>query len=294
MADTAERIRDLPCWDGPVSWERLKGGLSNESFVVTHGGERFVVRFGTDFPFHHVSRERELMAARAAHATGFGPEVVHAEPGVMVIRFLEARTFGRADVRENIGRVAETVARFHRAMLEHVRGPAHMFWVFHMIRDYARRLEEDGSRMAKELPGYLALARELEDAQVSLPIIYGHNDLLPQNMMDDGGRIWLIDYEYAGFSTPMFDLAGIASNAEFDHGQSAQLLEAYFGTPPGEDLLRSHAATQCASLLREAMWSMVSEIHLGATGVDYVAYTKENLDLLGTALSGYRSRYGKG
>ena len=50
---------------------------------------------------------------------------------------------------------------------------------------------------------------------------------------------------------------------------------------------------QCASLLREAMWSMVSELHLDAPGVDYVAYTAENLARLDAALDAYRTAYGK-
>jgi hypothetical protein len=50
---------------------------------------------------------------------------------------------------------------------------------------------------------------------------------------------------------------------------------------------------QCASLLREAMWSMVSELHLDAPGVDYFAYTEENLAKLDAALDRYRDRYGK-
>jgi thiamine kinase-like enzyme len=59
-------------------------------------------------------------------------------------------------------------------------------------------------------PYYLALAEELEEAQVPLPIIFGHNDLLPANLLDDGDRLWLIDFEYAGFGTAMFDVAGTA------------------------------------------------------------------------------------
>ncbi len=50
---------------------------------------------------------------------------------------------------------------------------------------------------------------------------------------------------------------------------------------------------QCASLLREAMWSMVSELHLSAPGVDYVAYTAENLDRLDRSLDAYQTIYGK-
>ena len=292
MPDPGERIEAIPYWTGPVSWEPLTGGLSNESFTVSHAGEKFVVRFGQDFPFHHVFRDREIMAARAAYAAGFAPELVYAEPGVMISRFIEARTYGAEDVQANIGRIAETVKRFHETMAAHVSGPGFMFWVFHVIRDYANTLREGGSRMTDNLPGYLELAREMEVAQVPLPIVYGHHDFLPANFMDDGDRLWVIDFEYAGFSTAMFDLAGVASNAEFSTDQADELLTAYFGAPPGEALRKSHAAMQCASLLREAMWSMVSELHLDAPGVDYVAYTAENLERLDAAVETYRAAYG--
>ena len=51
---------------------------------------------------------------------------------------------------------------------------------------------------------------------------------------------------------------------------------------------------QCASLLREAMWSMVSELHLDVPGVDYEEYTEENLAMLETAVEAYRSTHGRG
>ena len=294
MTDAEARIRALPVWQGPVKWEPLKGGLSNESFTVTDSRGKYVVRFGRDFPFHHVFREREVMAARAAHAAGFAPEVIHAEPGVMVSRFIEGRTFAAEDVRANIPRIAAIVRDFHERMPAHVSGPAFLFWPFHVIRDYARTLRAGESRMTPRLPEFLKLAEEMEVAQVPMPIVYGHHDFLPANFIDDGERLWLIDFEYAGFGTAMFDLAGVASNAGFDGAQAEALLEAYLGRPPDDSLRRSHAAMQCASLLREAMWSMVSEVHLDAPGVDYVAYTEENLDALDAALDSYRAAYGEG
>ena len=75
--------------------------------------------------------------------------------------------------------------------------------------------------------------------------------------------------------------------------ESDELLGRYFGSTPSPEIRRSHAAMQCASLLREAMWSMVSELHLDAPGVDYVAYTAENLARLDAALDAYRTTYGK-
>lgn len=288
-----DRIRVMPCWSGHIDIAPLKGGISNESYLVRDGAGRHVARFGRDYPFHHVFRDRELMTARAAHAAGFGPAVHYAEPGIMVSAYLGAKTFDAADVVAERRRVAQLLRRFHTEMPAEISGAAFLFWPFHVVRDYARTLKAGNSRMTRHLPGYLALADELETAQAPLPIVFGHNDLLPANILDDGERLWLIDFEYAGFSTAMFDLAGATSNAGLSPEQADDFLAAYFDGAPDAALRRSHAAMQCASLLREAMWSMVSELHLTAPGADYVGYTTENLDRLDQAVDHYRSTYGK-
>lgn len=287
------RIWVLPIWSGPVDPKPLKGGLSNKSYTVEDAGRKYVVRFGQDYPFHHVFRSREIMTARAAHASGFAPEVVYTGPGVMVSRFVDGKTYAPADVTANIGRVADIVKRFHTEMPRQISGTGFAFLVFHVIRDYARTLREGQSRMSERLPEFLQLAADLEKTQPPLPIIFGHNDFLPANILDDGERLWLIDFEYAGFSTAMFDLAGLASNAGFSDEQSQELLARYFGEKPSPEIVRAHAAMQCASLLREAMWSMVSELHLDAPGADYEAYTEENLQRLSAALDRYQSRFGR-
>lgn len=290
---TEDRIHHLPCWNGSISIEPLHGGLSNESYLIGDASGRHVVRIGIDYPFHHVSRDRETMTARAAHAAGFAPKVEHAEPGVMVTQFLTAKTLTGADVATQSDQIAGLLKRFHEEMPHHVAGPGFMFWPFHVIRDYARTLDAGNSRMRAELPRYLSLAAELEASQAPLPIVFGHNDLLPSNILDDGARLWLIDFEYAGFSTAMFDLAGATSNAGLSPEQSEAFFKAYLGTEPSADLRRSMAAMQCASLLREAMWSMVSELYLDAPGADYVGYTADNLTRLDEALDRYHSIYGK-
>ena len=293
MTGKQDRIAGLSLWNGPLDIEPLHGGLSNESYTVACGGEKYVVRFGTDYPFHHVVREREVMTARAAHAAGFAPEVVHAEPGIMVSRFIEGHTYDGEDVRRNREEIARLMRRFHSGLPAHVSGAGFIFWVFHVIRDYAHTLKRGKSRFESELPRYLDLVEKLETVQAPLPICFGHHDLLPANFIHDGTRLWLIDFEYAGFGTAMFDLAGITSNAGFSEAEAGELLAAYFEAAPSAEILQSHAAMQCASLLRESMWSMVSELHLNAPGVDYEAYTAENLERLAASLDAYSAAYGK-
>jgi thiamine kinase-like enzyme len=293
MQADEQRIRSLPCWRGTVEISILQGGLSNANYLVKDEAGAHVVRFGIDYPFHHVFRERELMVARAVHAAGFAPEVQYAAPGVAVTQFLGARTYNGDDVRANATSIGKLVRRFHDEMPERVTGPGFMFWVFHVIRDYAATLRAANSPHVSSLPRFLAEARAFEAVQVPLPIIFGHNDLLPGNFLDDGEKLWLIDFEYAGFNTCMFDLAGAASNAQMTDDESLELLASYFGDKPSSAIVKSFDAMQCASLSRETLWSMVSALFLNAPGADYEAYAAENQSRYEVALDRYQSRHGK-
>ena len=259
-----DRVANLACWTSPVTLAPLKGGLTNLSFVVTHAGEKFVARCGEDIPVHHVFRDRERAASMAAFEAGLSPEIIYAERGIMVLRFIEGRTFTEADLRANVGPLASLLKECHTKVGRHVRGAANIFWVFHVIRDYVGLIDADRR--------YLSVADRLEQAQVPLPIVFGHHDLLPGNLMDDGRRLWLIDWEYGAFGTAMFDLANLSSNGEFDASQDAALLDAYFAGKADADLRRSFAAMKAASALREALWAMVSDVHLRTPGVDYKAH----------------------
>ncbi len=288
-----DRITALPCWTGRLRAEVLKGGLSNESWKVTDDAGSHVVRFGQDFPFHHVDRSREVMAARAAHAAGFAPKVLYSAPGVLVSAYLKARTWTEADMRAGPARIGALLRDFHSRMPAHVSGAPAIFWVFHTIRDYARRLTDHASRFAPGLPRLLSVNAALEAAQQPMPIVFGHHDLLPGNFLDDGTRLWLIDFEYAAFGTAMFDLAGAAGNAGMSGDQEATLLTTYLGHAPSPDVLQSFTAMKAAALMREAMWAMVSDLFLAAPGADYDAHAQDYLARLDRALDQYQRAYGK-
>jgi thiamine kinase-like enzyme len=278
-----EKIRCLPCWEGELALTPLKGGMSNLSFVAEHGTGKCVVRCGADIPVHHVFRDRERAASVAAFEAGISPEVLHGEDGFLVIRFIEARTYGEADVRADIPRIAAFMRDYHRKVGERLRGPSNGFWVFHVIRDYARMIGEEAK--------YLPVADKLERMQMPLPIVFGHHDLLPANFLDDGKRLWLIDWEYGAFGTAMFDLANAASNASFTPADDEALLAAYFGNVTDEHR-RSLDAMKAASALREALWSLVSDVHLKMPGIDYASHAREFLTRTDGLMGLMKDRYG--
>ena len=276
--DAIEKARALSCWHGPIDPQPLGGGITNSNFVVNDGGNKFFVRIGEDIPEHGIMRFNELAASRAAFAAGISPEVVHAEAGALVLKFVEGLTFAPEDVRkpENLERIVPLIRRVHEEMPHHFKGAALVFWVFHVLRDYTRTLQDGDSRMAGQLADLSKVAETLEEAVGSVRMVLGHNDLLAANFIDDGARLWLIDWDYAGYNSPLFDLGGLVSNNELTPDQERWLLESYYGRPADAALLRRYKAMKCASLLREAMWSMVSEIH-SMIDFDYVTYTDENL-----------------
>lgn len=287
-ADKAARVAALPIWFGRIDPVPLKGGITNHNFTVHDRGQRYVVRVGADIPAHGVVRTNELAASRAAYLAGVSPRVVYAEPGILVLDFIEGHTFGPDDVRDpaNLPRMAELVRRCHHEIPKHLRGPGFMFWVFHVVRDYGHTLHAGESRHLPLVPDLLKRAELLETAVGPIDVVFGHNDLLAANFIDDGRRLWLVDWDYAGFNSPLFDLGGLASNSELTPAATDDLLSLYFGRGPDHDLRRRAAAMTAASLLREAMWSMVSEIH-SDVAFDYAAYTAENLRRFEAAFSAF-------
>lgn len=284
--DAQRRVAALPIWARPVEPEPLGGGISNKNFVVDDGRRKVVVRVGGDKPVHGVLRSSEQAASRAAHAAGISPAVVHAQPDMLVLDFVEGTTFKPEDVRDprHLERLVDLIRRCHNDIPKHLRGPAAMFWVFHVLRDYGHTLREGRSPHIPRLADLLLRAERLETAVGPIDVVFGHNDLLAANFIDDGKRLWIFDWEYSGFNTPLFDLGGLASNNEFSNALTNDLLSRYYGRAPDDALRYRFAAMTAASLLREAMWSMVSEIH-SEIAFDYAAYTAENLARFETACS---------
>jgi thiamine kinase-like enzyme len=275
----SERIARLPCWAGGVDVSVLHGGMTNRNFLVRQGdGQRFVVRCGHDLPAHGVMRFNELAAARAAYAAGLSPEVVYSTEGMLVSRFVDGRTLGADDVRDpaRLEAIVSLLHRCHEEVPRHMRGPSLVFWVFQVVRNYLCSLGDSGRNpMGLDLADLAQRSAWLERRVGLVSIVFGHNDLLAANLIDDGERLWLIDWDYAGFNSPLFDLANLSSNNAFSREQDTALLRAYFGERATEQR-RGFEAMKCASLLRESLWAAESLVS-SSIDYDYRAYAQDYL-----------------
>ena len=269
-------IQSIPIWNNEISIKTLDGGITNENFLVEEHNKKYVVRLGNDIPEHLVSRSNELIVSKAASNAGISPKVIYHSHGILVLDYIKSITLSSEGVRKNIKSIIPLIKKIHHEIPKNLYGQSVIFWVFHVIRNYVKFLNDNKSLHIKILSDLISKSELLEKNSSPYEIVFGHNDLLPANFLDDGSKIWIIDWEYAGFNTPLFDLGGLSSNNDFSYKEEIYLLENYFENKINDKLLLQYNSLKCASLLRETMWSMVSEL-TSKIDFNYAEYTEENL-----------------
>ena len=274
--DAIEKIKTLSIWKNDLTINPLEGGITNLNFLVNHGNEKLVVRLGQDIPEHLVYRSNEINVSKAAHEIGVSPKLIHSEQGVLVLEFIESETLDPKGVQKNLERIIPIIKKIHNEIPNFLSGQPAIFWVFHVIKYYANFLRSNHSIHQNKIDDLLLKASKLEKLSSPREIVFGHNDFLAANFLDDGFKIWVVDWEYGGFNDPLFDIGGLASNNDFKQDLEKEALEMYYEKSISNDFLLKYDSMKTASLLRETMWSMVSEI-TSKLDFDYGEYTQENL-----------------
>lgn len=274
--DAIEKIKTLSIWKNDLTINPLEGGITNLNFLVNHGNEKLVVRLGQDIPEHLVYRSNEINVSKAAHEIGVSPKLIHSEQGVLVLEFIESETLDPKGVQKNLERIIPIIKKIHNEIPNFLSGQPAIFWVFHVIKYYANFLRSNHSIHQNKIDDLLLKASKLEKLSSPREIVFGHNDFLAANFLDDGSKIWVVDWEYGGFNDPLFDIGGLASNNDFKQDLEKEALEMYYEKSISNDFLLKYDSMKTASLLRETMWSMVSEI-TSKLDFDYGEYTQENL-----------------
>jgi thiamine kinase-like enzyme len=253
-------------WPGqPVKVETLGGGITNHNFKVVVDGEVLVLRIGgKDTGLLGIDREHEHEAALVAARLGIGPEVVRFADGVLVTRFVEGEV-GRADPAA----VGILLKRLHGAP-----AVAGRFDSFRVVEAYAATATGHGRSLPDPYGPAHEVACQIEARRAAAPVVTCHNDLLAANFIDDGERIWIVDWEYAGMGDPFFDLANFAVNNGLDEEGERALLEAYGSTDT-----RALTLMRFMSDFREAMWGVVQQA-ISELDFDFVSYADEHFERL--------------
>jgi thiamine kinase-like enzyme len=266
-------------WPGrEAAVEILGGGITNHNFKVTLDGESYVLRVGgKDTGLLGIDRSVEYGASRAAAELGIGPEVAaFVEPeGYLVTRFIDGKPVPPEEMRRpaTISKVADTLRRIH----DGPRIPGR-FDSFRVVETYCATAAAHGVRIPDAYGRAKETADEIERARGPQPLVPCHNDLLNANFIDDGERLRIVDWEYAGMGDRFFDLANFSINHEFGDRENHTLLAAYFGEPEASQLA-SLTLMRFMSDFREAMWGVVQQ-GISQLDFDFAAYAREHFERL--------------
>lgn len=254
--------------DESFELDRLAGGLTNRNYRVTAGsGEQFVARFsGAKSDLLAIDRNAEAANSRIAAELGVGPEVVAFAPErhTLVVRWIEGRTLTDTALADSamLARVAATCRRLHA-------GPRFVgdFDMFDIQRRYLDIVQRHGFRLPAD---YLDFAPELRAADdllhaSSRGTVACHNDLLAANIMDDGERIWFIDFEYAGNNDPCFELGNLWSEANLSTDYLDDLVSSYFGRPSPVQTARA----RLFAVVAKYGWTLWASIQDAVSDVDF-------------------------
>jgi thiamine kinase-like enzyme len=260
----------------------LSGGITNRNFLVAVTGrtDRYVIRLaGNDTHLLGISREVEHAATVAAAGVGVGPEVTAfiRPEGYLVTRFIEGSPVSDEAVHHAATqvRVGESLRRIHD-------GPPipGLFIPFRIVEAYRALAAARGVVIPPEYELAQSFARRIELAFLSNPVELRpcHNDLLNANFIDDGTRIRIVDWEYAGMGDPFFDLGNFSVNHGLTPDEDIVVLRAYEGEARPERLARL-TLMRTMSDFREAMWGVLQQ-GISTLDVDFVAYAGEHFDRL--------------
>ena len=265
--DDARRLALLPCVDGVETLVPLSGGITNRNYRVTTPRGDFVARLSDeDSSLLAIDRVNEHRNTLAAAYAGAGAPVVDflAGEGVLVVGFIEGRTWTEEDVRlpANLPRIAQACRRLHG-------GPrfAADFNMFDIQGRYLAVCRERGFRLPPRYEEFLPSVDRLRVAMSMRPepTVPCNNDLLARNVIDAGDRLWLIDYEYSGNNEASFEIGNIWSESTLSEDLLGPLVTAYWGTwDPARE-----ARARLWALMSQYGWTLWASIQAAISPIDF-------------------------
>jgi thiamine kinase-like enzyme len=275
VAQIAEIVARLARQLGPAEHppEPLDGGITNRNFRVRFGARDCVVRLpGKDTALLGIDRVAERHANEAAAALGIAPQVIAADEDCLITEYLDAAPADAARQADALGHALRT---FHdSATLLTTR-----FWVPELLDQYASIITERTGALPADYEQTQALARRIATVLPLGDPAPCHNDLLPGNLLEAGGRVLLVDWEYAGMGHRLFDLGNLAVNNEFGDEAERRLLSAYFGEPPTTARTAGLKLMRLLSDAREAAWGVVQGA-VSDLDFDFSAYARKHFERL--------------
>ncbi|MEY4901523.1 MAG: hypothetical protein RLZZ190_250 [Actinomycetota bacterium] len=270
-------LDQVPLVKNRTSVTELSGGLTNRNLAVQSDGTKYVARISSNSSdLLNINREDEYKNTIIAAEAGIGATVHDYLPGqgLLLISYINGKTFGAQDIANNLPRVAKAARTLHSA-----KPFVSDFNMFTLQKRYLDIVQSNKFIYPDKYLDYESHVTDLKKALSVLPsgIVPCNNDLLPGNFIDDGEKIWLIDYEYSGNNDACFELGNIWAEAFLEYDALVELIDAYYGAHRPEKIARAWLQ----SLMAKYGWTLWAAIQASISDIDFDfrAWGGEKFDL---------------
>jgi len=234
-----ERFNKIALLKARTSIKELSGGLTNRNFLIETPENKYVARVSSNSSsLLSINRESEFINTTIAGKGGVGAEVLDYIPGegLLLISYISGKTYGADDVAANLPRIATSLRNLHA-----LEPFDHEFNMFNTQSNYFKIVKEQGFRVPDGYVDFEPMVAQIKKAFEVLfeGLVPCNNDLLPGNFIDDGKKIWLIDYEYSGNNDACFEIGNVWAEAFLPIEALEELVTAYFGSHRPDKVARA-------------------------------------------------------
>jgi thiamine kinase-like enzyme len=234
-----ERFNKIALLAQRTSIKELSGGLTNRNFLIETPADKYVARVSSNSSdFLSIDRGSEFINTTIAGKGGVGAEVLDYIPGegLLLISYISGKTYGAADVGANLPRIATSLRALHS-----LEPFDHEFNMFNTQSNYFKIVKNQGFRVPDGYVDFEPMVAQIKKAFEVLfeGLVPCNNDLLPGNFIDDGKKIWLIDYEYSGNNDACFEIGNVWAEAFLPIEALEELVTAYFGSNRPDKVARA-------------------------------------------------------
>lgn len=266
------------------------GGLTNHTYKVTlDNGEEYAIRIPGKGTEEMIMRSDEMISSKLACQLGVDSDLLYfGENGTKVTRYIpNAITMSAAELREpkHIEQVAAIFRTIHGCGVD----TTVPFEVFDMASSYEKIIVDKNVPMFDDYQQFKAEVMRIKaeiDSTVDIKKVPCHNDPLCENWVEGNGRMYLIDWEYAGMNDGMWDLADVSIEAEYDENCDRLLLCAYMGREPSMLELKHFLANK---IYVDYLWTLWAKARVPYDGQPMEDWAVERYNRMKTFIKTYNN-----
>lgn len=212
----------LPHWDKKSATIQSYGqGRTNQNYLLEVGGQGYFIRLGSPTrEMLGLSFANEIELIQLAVSLELSPPILvaDAEQGIIIFPFISGKPIDIRQ-RDKLAEAMQMIKKLHHSEPKLSFRATPEDFITHYLKVLTQLKIELSSKQQQLINN--------RPRPIYTELVSCHLNLCHDNFIDDGNRLWLIDWEYGGMSDPLLDIAQLTPSEYFSKEESMLALSLY-------------------------------------------------------------------